>query len=50
MKSPTFSSVLNDFFNKESKNKSTVSNFLSSKNKCRIYFLILNNHEKNIKN
>ena len=49
MELPSFSSVLNDFFNKESKNKSTVSNFLSSKNKCRIYFLILNNHEKNFK-
>jgi len=49
MKSSSFASVLNDTFNREDKNKSSVSRFLSSKIKCKIYFSILNNHEKNLK-
>ena len=49
MNSSSFASVLNDTFNREDKNKSSVSRFLSSKIKRKIYFSILNNHEKNLK-
>ena len=45
----SFSSVLNSSLNKKNQNNSSVMNFLSSKNKCIIYFTLLNNHEKNLK-
>lgn len=49
MKLPSLVSVLNDALNRGDKNNPTVSKFLSSKIKCKIYFLILKNHEKNFK-
>ena len=49
MELPSLVSVLNDALNRGDKNNPTVSKFLSSKIKCQIYFLILNNHEKNLK-
>jgi len=49
MELPSLASVLNDALNRVDKNNPTVSKFLSSKIKCKIYFLILKNHEKNFK-
>ena len=49
MELPSLVSVLNDALNRGDKNNPTVSKFLSSKIKCKIYFLILKNHEKNFK-